>query len=628
MVLIVVSFSVGYLFSQHNGVKTGGTADRKILYYVDPMNPGVKSDKPGVAPCGMPLEPVYADAAGLNDDKSLPPGAVRVNPDRQQLIGVRVITVEKAPWSHTIRVLGRVAPDETRLYRIVAGTDGWVKKILLPTTDSLVEKNELLAAFYAPEFFSAMKAYLYGLRSFERFEKSGQETRDQLDTTDVNIENYRNSLRNMGMTEYQLDEIKRTRQGGDQVEIRAPAAGFILAKNITLGQRFDRGSELYRIVDLSKVWILADTFEGEASFFERGMQAKITAPNLNMTFPATVAAVPPRFDPAGRTLQVRLEADNQGLILRPDMFVDVEIPVSLPAAITVPVDAIIETGLKRTVYIAVGNGNFEPRAVETGLRFGRQVEITGGLMVGERVVVSGNFLIDSESRMRAVAAGIRGEQKKDPVCGMFVDEEKAQAAGRISQFEGQTYFFCSDQCKQNFDKEPGHYKNRTNNEKAHNDTSIDSGDNMKDVAAESRDTAIKDPVCGMVVDEKDAKAAGRTVHYEGREYFFCSDQCKKDFERTPNKYLDQKTDKQAQSEQSAVPVDAKGGQTQPLMEQAPPASVQQPVVLPRNMEIRAKGRRQGGAVGSAPIVPGAATPEHQGSQTHADQQDPAEHGHD
>jgi membrane fusion protein, copper/silver efflux system len=455
--LLIASFFAGYLYSQRNMRTTEGAGNRKVLYYVDPMNPGVKSDKPGLAPCGMPLEPVYTADAGSKEGSSLPPGTVKINPDRQQLIGVKVTMVEKAPWSHTIRVLGRVVPDENRIYRINAATDGWVKQILPVTTDSLVGKNELLATFYAPEFFSAMKAYLYGLRSLNRFETSGKETKEQLDLTDANIENYRNALRNLGMTEHQLDEIMRTRQGGDQVEIRAPAAGFILARNLSLGQRFERGTELYRIADLSRVWIVADTFETEAFSFAPGMQVRVSAHNLKKTFFALVANVPPRFDSASRTLQVRLEADNPGLTLRPDMFVDVELPMSLPDVITVPVDALIDTGLKKTVYVDLGGGYFEPRRVETGMRLGKQVEITGGLMPGEKVVVSGNFLMDSESRMRAVAAGIHSEQSKDPVCGMFVEEEKARAAGKTSRYEGQIYFFCCDQCKEEFEKDPKKY---------------------------------------------------------------------------------------------------------------------------------------------------------------------------
>jgi YHS domain-containing protein len=187
------------------------------------------------------------------------------------------------------------------------------------------------------------------------------------------------------------------------------------------------------------------------------MQVRVSSPYLEKAYSAQVANVFPRFDPISRALQVRLEADNPCLLLRPDMFVDVELPVILPAAITVPVDALIETGLKKTVYVDLGDGYFEPRPVETGWRFGKQVEITGGLMPGEKVVVSGNFLIDSESRLRNATAGIRGEQKKDLVCGMLLDEKKAREIGKISDHEGQTYFFCSDECRKHFESNPKKY---------------------------------------------------------------------------------------------------------------------------------------------------------------------------
>ena len=385
------------------------------------------------------------------------PGTVILGPEKQQVIGVKVATVEKVPWSHSLRVLGRVVPDETRIYRINAATDGWAKKMLPVTTDSLVEKDELLATFYAPEFFSAMKAYLYGLRSLDRFEKSGKETKEQLELTDANIDNYRNSLRNLGMTEHQLDEIQRTRKGGDQVEIRAPAAGFILTRNLTQGERFQRGTELYRIADLSKVWIVVDTFETEASSFKPGLAVRVSAPNLRKTFSARVAQVPPRFDPATRTLKVRLEADNPGLALRPDMFVDVELPVKLPSAIAVPADAVLDSGLKKTVFVDGGQGYFEPRQVETGRRLGDRIEITKGLSPGERIVTSGTFLIDSESRMEQAAAGISGSLAKDPVSGVEVSIRKAEKAGLKSFFQGKVYYFASAENRTRFGQEPGRY---------------------------------------------------------------------------------------------------------------------------------------------------------------------------
>ncbi len=319
------------------------------------------------------------------------------------------------------------------------------------------KKDDLLATFYAPEFFSAMKAFLYGLRSFDRFQKSGTETKEQLESTDANIDNYRNGLRNLGMTDHQLDEIMRTRKGGDQVEIRAPEAGFILIRNLTLGERFQRGTELYRIADLSKVWIVVDTFETEASYFKPGLLVRVASPNLRKTYSARVARVPPRFNPASRTLQVRLEADNPGLLLRPDMFVDVELPIKLPPAIAIPADAVLDSGLKKTVFVDRGQGQFEPRVVETGWRLGNRIEITKGLSPGERIVTSGTFLIDSESRMEMAASGISGTLAKDPVSGMDISIRKAEKAGLKSTYQQKVYYFASAENRARFEQEPGVY---------------------------------------------------------------------------------------------------------------------------------------------------------------------------
>jgi YHS domain-containing protein len=144
------------------------------------------------------------------------------------------------------------------------------------------------------------------------------------------------------------------------------------------------------------------------------------------------------------------------------MFVDVEFPMTLPPAIVVPADAVVDSGLKKTVYVAKGDGVFEPRKVETGWRAGDQVEIVKGLMVGEKIVISGTFLIDSESRMKAAAAGIYGETSEDPVCGMEVDQSKAKAVGRTVEYKGQPYYFCSDDCKERFAKEPTKYAWKVN----------------------------------------------------------------------------------------------------------------------------------------------------------------------
>jgi RND family efflux transporter MFP subunit len=454
--LLTASFLAGNWYQKNRVIGSGTQGARKVLYYVDPMNPGLKYDKAGVAPCGMPLEPVYA--GGFPAPSGMPPGTVNVSAQQQQLTGVKVATVEKAPYSNTMRMLGRVVIDETRVYRINSATDGWVKRVLPVTTGSLVGKDELLATFYSPEFFPAIRAYLYGLRSLERFESSGTEPQGQIELTNANIDSYRISLRNLGMNEHQIDEIMRSHQSPDEIEIRAPEKGFVIARNLSVGQRFERGTELYRIADMSHVWVLADIFENEAEYFRPGLIARVILPTQKKSVRARVSNTLPQFDANSRTLKIRLEADNPGFLLRPDMFVDVELPVAFSPSITVPADAVRYSGLKKTVFIDRGNGFFEPRDVETGWRFGDRVEIVRGLMPGERIVVSGNFLIDSESRLRAGGAKIYGTARKDPVCGMDIEENRAKAAGRTIEYKGETYYFCSEACKKRFEEAPEHYK--------------------------------------------------------------------------------------------------------------------------------------------------------------------------
>jgi Cu(I)/Ag(I) efflux system membrane fusion protein len=176
--------------------------------------------------------------------------------------------------------------------------------------------------------------------------------------------------------------------------------GFVLKRNVSPGLRFDRGFEFYRIADLNRVWILADVYRDQLPFIRRGASARITTVEASRSLPATVSPSEPIFDEATLTLKVRLEASNLNLALKPGMFVDVEFPVNLPTLV-VPADAIVDSGLRKTVFVECGEGNFVPRVVETGWRIGGDVQVTKGLTAGERIVISGTFLVDSESRMKA-----------------------------------------------------------------------------------------------------------------------------------------------------------------------------------------------------------------------------------
>jgi membrane fusion protein, copper/silver efflux system len=460
ILVIAGSFVAGTWYSKHSSNANVAAAGRKILYYHDPMHPAYKSDRPGIAPdCGMQLEPVYANDIGSNESSeqsvSLLPGSLKISADRQQLIGLKVATVEKISGSKSIRIPGRVVPDETRVFRINSAVDGWVKEICPITTGSLVRKDELLAKLYAPESASALKAYLFGLRSLDKVRADRSETEEQRELSESTLDNYRNSLRNLGMSEFQMDEIQRTRQTTSMIEVRATEAGFILARNVTLGQRFERGSELFQIADLSRVWILADVFGREASQFKAGTKVQVSLPDRDLALQARVSHVLPQFDPATRTMKVRLEVENPGYLLRPDMFVDVQTSFSLPNAIMVPADAVVNTGLHRRVFLDRGNGLFEPRDVKTGNRINDRIEILEGISMGDRIIVAGTFLVDSESRMQLAASGLPVDYAVDPVCKMGVNPRKTAVLESI--YQGSSYYFCSASCKEKFDNNPSYY---------------------------------------------------------------------------------------------------------------------------------------------------------------------------
>jgi RND family efflux transporter MFP subunit len=557
VLLVAGAFLAGSWYARGKGGGPGSAGTRKILYYVDPMHPAYKSDKPGIAPdCGMQLEPVYEDGGPLSGGDGSPSrsaGTVTISPDRQQVIGVRVAKAEKGVPEHSTRVLGRVAVDETRIYRINATVDGWILKTFPFATGSRVRKGELLATFYSPEFLASGQALLFALNSVDRVQAAGPGVPGQsaqLTQFDVNLRQYRDSLRNLGMSDHQIDEMIRTREFQENIEILSPAEGILLARNVTPGQRFDKGTELYRIADLNRVWVLADVPPAEAELLRPGMSVPVHLPDRGKSFASRVSDALPAFDTASRTLKVRLEADNPGYLLRPDMFVDIEVPVRYSSVLAVPADAVIDTGMRKTVFVDRGNGVFEPREVETGRRLGDRVEIVGGLTPGESIVVSGNFLVDSESRMKLAAAGIYGASHVDPVCGMHVDEGKAKAAGKTIDSGGKTYYFCSDECVGKFRKEPAKYlkeagpkaKKETpkpapmahgGNEKP---TAPAAAGPPKEASAKSDEIPI-DPVCGMVVDPAEAKAAGRVSEHKGKTYYFCADMCKKRFDANPGAFL-------------------------------------------------------------------------------------------
>lgn len=412
LIAVVVAFRLGSHSGRRAAMAPVATEARPVLYYVDPMHPAYRSDKPGIAPdCGMQLEPVYAGAplvvaASAQAGAALPLGSVRIDPARQQLFGVRIGPVEETSGSFKLRLLGRVAADEGKIYKINAGIEGYIQEVSAATTGSFVHKDQVLATFAAPMASMTLQTFVLNLGAEDRFKKSAAEGTvegQSVASVNANLQLRVQQLQNLGMSTLQMDEIRKTRQIPDTIKIVSPVDGFVVSRNVSPGQKFERDMEWYRIADLRRVWIVADVFESEAQYLKPGVQVRVSLPDQNNVFSGRVSSVLPQFDVATRTLKARIEVENQGYALRPDMFVNVELPVPFSRALVVPADAVLDSGLKKTVFIEQGKGVFLPRVVETGRRLNDRVEIVKGLEAGEKIVVSGNFLVSSESRLQEAA---------------------------------------------------------------------------------------------------------------------------------------------------------------------------------------------------------------------------------
>ena len=351
-------------------------------------------------------------------------------------------------------------------------------------------------------------------------------------------------LLGLGVSRTQLEDIAETGKYVTYVELRSPVDGLVLARKVSPQQRVDKGTEVFTVADLKRVWIVAEVFPVEAQYIKPGMRARIALPQQNQIFQATVTNVPSAFDAATRTLKVRLEVENPDLLLRPEMFVDVEFLITFPPAITVPADAVLDSGRRKTVFVAHENGFFEPRSVMTGWRFGDRVEIVEGLMPDEQIVVSGNFLIDSESRMKLAAAGLYGIPERDPICGQDVYPARAKAAGLTSESGGKMHYFFTKDCKDQFDREHGLMSAAPSGGSAQNTKPGGTDDSL---AAHG---FAKDVVCGMPIPQNKAKAAGLTTEHAGQTYYFCSEECKQHFEKAPEPIVERA---QRRATQSSAP---------------------------------------------------------------------------
>lgn len=407
-------------------------SERRILYYVDPMHPAYKSNKPGTAPdCGMDLVPVYADGEKAADlaPANLPSGTVRINSEKQQLIGVQYGQVELRRLTRTIRAVAKLTHDETRMARIHGKIDGWIEQVFVDYTGKLVEKGQPLLTIYSPELYATQQEFLLAARA--RRQLSSSPFPEVASGGNSLYEAARKRLEFWDISDEQIRQIEEKGQPLKSLTLFAPFSGYVITRNAYPRQRVTPETELYMLADHSVIWALAEVYEYEMPLVKEGQPATMTlAAYPGEKFQGKVAYLQPELDPTTRTLKVRLEFSNPGHRLRPDMYANVTFSADFGRQLAVPEEAVLDSGAERTVFVDRGDGYLEPRQVELGDKVDGWYIVRKGLAAGERVVTSGNFLVDSESRLKAAMGAMAG------MPGMGGGEKTGAAEGGKQKGEG------------------------------------------------------------------------------------------------------------------------------------------------------------------------------------------------
>ncbi len=381
--------------------------ERKIAFYRNPMGTGEKSPVPMKDSMGMDYVPVYEDE--LDGRGGAPPveglASVDIDPARQQLIGLRTAPVESGPVGGAWRTSGRVAADETRTHHVNLKVGGYVGHAHADFVGQTVKKGDPLFSLYSPELLAAQDEYLLALRTRDQLRKGGAAAGDGDDL----VASARRKLELWDVPEAELDRIERTGKPIKDLMFYAPASGVITKRDAIPGMRVEAGSMPIELVDLSRVWVLADVYESELRHVKPGMTATLALKAYpDRTFKGRVTFIAPQLDPRTRTVAVRLEFPNPTGELKPEMFGEVTLQGATRKGLRVPADAVIDSGTKNVVFVALGDGKFQPREVQLGDSDGDHVEVVKGLSAGEQVVTRANFLVDSESRLKASLAAMSG----------------------------------------------------------------------------------------------------------------------------------------------------------------------------------------------------------------------------
>jgi len=410
VVIVVVIIAGAALFAgyrtQRRPEKPGETETAQL--WTCPMHPQIIRSEPGTCPiCAMPLEPVARSAEGTakaaagETHKGIEGhGVVHIDPDHQQLIGVVTAVAERRSLDRVIRTVGTVTVDESRVSDVHTKVEGWVEDLFANQTGRLVRQGQPLLTIYSPELVSAQEEYLVALRARERTKESPfAEVRRSGETM---VAAARRRLELWDITDADIARLEKTGQTKKALTLHAPSTGHVMEKMVVEGMRVMPEMILYRLADLSRVWVDVTIYEFEAPLVQTGQRAELTLQSQpGAKLQGRVTYIYPTVESMTRTLRARLEFANPDLMLKPAMYGDVQILVPVAEQLAIPEQSVIDTGTRKVVFVVVDEGTFMPREVTVGPRAAGYYPVLSGLEEGDRVVSSANFLIDSESRFQA-----------------------------------------------------------------------------------------------------------------------------------------------------------------------------------------------------------------------------------
>jgi membrane fusion protein, copper/silver efflux system len=401
--------------------------ERKALFYRNPMNPAITSPVPAKDDMGMDYVPVYAD----NNSSDSPAGTVSIDPTTVQNIGVRTAKAENRTLFRHIRAVGRVDYDEERLTRLYPKIDGWIEKLYVNKTGDLVKKGANLLEIYSPQLVSSEEEYLLALRNKETLESSNFEDVRRGAVSLAAAARARLEL--FDVPEHQIRELEESRQIKKTLHITSPFAGIVSHIGVREGQFVTPQTELYRIADLSRVWVYVDVYEDDLAWVRAGDAAEMRLAALpTRVFQGKIATIYPYMEAKTRTAKLRLEFSNTDKSLKPDMYANVMLHASRQVnAVVIPSEAVVRSGARELAFVVQGPGKFTPREIRTGVTSNGATQVVTGLTAGEEVVTSAQFLIDSESKLREAVAKMMqagGRRPESPAAAPAPDKMDTGAA--------------------------------------------------------------------------------------------------------------------------------------------------------------------------------------------------------